>query len=83
MYISLMAATTQGRAVALAKLAERRAANKDKTLPENYNASLYAGSPMFYNCLGCNVVISFPEGWTSRSSFCEECQALKDCGWLE
>lgn len=49
------------------------------------NASLYAGSPMYYYCIMC--------GWTSDvlpESFvgtpkhlCSECQKIKDMGWFD
>jgi hypothetical protein len=77
-----MAWTAQGKAVALAKLAERRASNKP--LPPDYNSTLPAYSPMFYNCIGCNEVLSLPEDWKPpRRELCTECEALRVLGWLE
>lgn len=74
--------TASGKETALARLAERRAANQP--LPENHNATLPAFSPMFFNCIACNAVFSLPEDWIPpRRQLCEECEALKSLGWLE
>lgn len=74
-------ATIQGKKVALAALAKRRKANK--TRKRINNSSLYAGSPMHFDCDGCGADIVVPESYTSRPSLCPECQALKRLGWLE
>jgi hypothetical protein len=74
--------TTQGREVALAALAERRA-NRPEPIDD---ASLPAGSPMHYYCLSCGHLADVkPEGWfrTLPRKLCDECQALADLGWLE
>lgn len=77
-----MPLTAQGRAIAVAALWERRKAAKTQTRINN--SSLYAGSPMYFDCIGCGLQnIVMPEGWISKPDFCVECQALKDCGWLE
>jgi hypothetical protein len=46
------------------------------------NASLYAGSPMHYDCTSCGADIEVPEDWATRPKLCTECQAMKDAGWL-
>lgn len=74
-------ATTKGKEHALEQLNLRRTANAEKKIPDN--ASLPAGSPMYYGCKSCNEVITVPENWISRPVLCPQCQALKDCGWLE
>ncbi len=76
-----MPATTQGKQFALKELAERREANKKKKRIDN--SSLPAGSPMYFDCVGCGEAIGVPEGYWSRPSLCEECHALKQLGWLE
>lgn len=75
--------TAQGRAKALEGLAQRRKAAKTQT--HINNSSLYAGEPMYYYCKGCGLQnIVMPEGWfTGKPDFCDECQAVYDCGWLE
>ena len=75
------ALTAQGKEVALAGLRERRKRAKTQKLIDN--GALYAGSPMYFCCVGCglqNIVV--PEGWLTRSDLCDECTALKICGWL-
>lgn len=74
-------ATTLGKTAALEALKERREANHDRESVDN--ASLYAGSPMHFDCLGCNADITVPEGYLTRPNLCTECQALKELGWLE
>lgn len=76
-----MPKTSEGKEVALAALAERRALNKDRKRIDN--SSLPAGSPMYFGCLSCNGIITVPEGYYSRPKLCEECAALKEMGWLE
>lgn len=76
-----MATTTQGKTAALKALAKRR-----KNQPRQVdNASLYAGSPMYYYCKSCGHEADvLPEGHLGRPrQLCGECQALKDLGWLE
>ncbi len=74
-------ATTKGKEFALQKLAERRA-NKPKQID---NSSLYAGSPLYYYCIACGHVATLlpDEHWDPSTKLCDECRALKDCGWLE
>jgi hypothetical protein len=76
-------ATTQGKEAALADLAARRKTSaKAKRID---NSSLYAGSPMYYYCILCGgLAETLPECHTSKpKKLCDECQALKDLGWVE
>jgi hypothetical protein len=74
--------TTHGKAAALMALDLRR-----KDQPEHIdNASLVAGSPMYYYCVSCgHLADTKAENWaiTPPKKLCVECQALKDLGWLE
>lgn len=74
-------ATTKGKEAALEALEERRA-NKPRPID---NASLLAGSPMHYYCISCgHKSDELPEAHTAPpKELCDECQALKDLGWLE
>lgn len=74
-------ATTQGREFALNALRDRREANKTRERVDN--GSLYAGSPMHFDCIGCGGDISVPESYLTKPDLCQECRALKGCGWLE
>lgn len=76
-----MPKTMQGKEAALKALAERRAAQQSRI----DNASLPAGAPMYYYCISCGHTADvLSEGhWGSPRRLCEECQALKDLGWLE
>jgi len=76
-----MTTTTKGKAKALAALKKRRA-HPPKQID---NASLYAGSPMYFYCKSCGwLADTKPESYLDRPKpLCEECQALKDLGWLE
>lgn len=74
-----MPLTEQGKKVALAALAKRRA-NKP-TFPDD--AALPAGSPIHLPCLACGAIIEVPEGYIYRPKLCTECKALNDLGWLE
>lgn len=73
-------ATTKGKDVAIAELVKRRANQPEKI----DNSKLYAGSPMHYYCKACgHLAETLPESHFSRpKQLCEECQALKDLGWL-
>ena len=65
---------------ALAALKER----KDNPPKEIDNASLYAGSPMFFYCKICDGTIVLPESYTCEvPRLCVECDFLKEMGWLE
>ena len=74
-------ATQLGKKAALKALAERREKNKDRERIDN--ASLYAGSPMHFDCLGCGADIAVPENYIEKPDLCTECRALKKLGWLE
>jgi hypothetical protein len=74
-------ATEKGKKFALAVLRARRANKPDRI----DNSSLYAGSPMYFYCISCgHLADELPEGYMSGpKKLCDECQALKDLGWLE
>ena len=77
-------ATTKGREFALEALARRRKENTDDKKIDN--ASLVAGSPIYYYCMSCNgLADTKPENWwmSPPKRLCDECQALKDLGWLK
>lgn len=74
-------ATQKGKQHALEALAKRRE-NQPKRIS---NSSLYAGSPMYFYCKSCgHLADEKPESYIfPPKSLCDECQALKDLGWLE
>ena len=77
-------ATQQGKEMALQALAERRQENAAKEKIDN--ANLPAGSSMYYYCISCGGLADVKnEGWFlyPPKKLCDECQALKDLGWLE
>ena len=50
------------------------------------NSSLPAGSPMYYYCKGCALLITtLPEGWYGESPapLCASCKILNDHGLLD
>ena len=48
------------------------------------NWELYAGSPMYYYCKICDGEIVLPESFTCAvPKLCNECDFLKEMGWLE
>ena len=74
-------ATEKGKDFALKALWARR-----KNRPEHINnASLSVGSPMYYYCKSCGHLAEvLPEShFSTPKKLCDECQALKDLGWLE
>lgn len=73
--------TEQGKEKAQAALDERRAVKVEKI----DNASLVAGSPMYFYCISCGHLAGIlPEGYlTKPPKLCDECAALKEMGWLE
>ncbi len=79
-------ATRGGKDFALAALEKRREqAKKEKQID---NGALHAGSPMYYYCKSCGLLAdTMPELWDTRltqpKKLCDECQALKDAGWLQ
>lgn len=72
--------TTQGREIALAKLAERRAENAKRERIDN--SKLYAGSPVYLDCIACGDPIAHPETYLFRTELCAQCSALHSLGWL-
>jgi hypothetical protein len=59
-------------------LEERREANVGKQVD---NASLHAGSPMYYYCRACGAhTATLPEDWYREPppKFCDECRALPE-----
>jgi uncharacterized OB-fold protein len=77
----MMGIAISGKEAALKALAKRRA-HQPKQID---NASLYAGSPMYFYCRSCgHLSDTKPEGYLSPPRrLCEDCQDLKDRGWLE
>ena len=74
------AATLTEKESALLYLAERKANPPEKI----DNASLYAGSLMFYYCKICEGTIVLLESFTCAvPKLCVECNFLKEMGWLE
>lgn len=78
-----MLATTQGKQFALDALKRRR--KESITAKQRDNSSLPAGSPMYFYCKACSALADvLPESYLSTPKvLCDECQALKDLGWLE
>lgn len=76
-------ATQKGKEFALQALRQRREKNAKKKKIDN--ASLPAGSPMYFYCISCaGLADTKPEGYiTPPKKLCGECRALKDLGWLE
>lgn len=74
--------TTEGRARALEALAERRQDNRGAHCRAE-TERLPAGSPMYFGCIACNGCIQVPEDYLTRPKLCRECDALRECGWLE
>lgn len=77
-------ATERGKVFALEVLRKRREENAGKERINN--SRLPAGDPMYYYCKACGgLADALPEGWFlgGPKKLCDECQALKDLGWLE
>jgi len=76
-------ATQKGKDFALQALHARREENAKKEKIDN--GSLYAGSQMYFYCKSCGGLADvLPESYISPpKKLCDECQALKDLGWLE
>lgn len=76
-----MPLTEQGKQVALAGLADRRANRPMKIR----NDQLSAGAPMYFYCDSCGHVSDvLPEDYLGvPSHICKECAALKNLGWLD
>jgi hypothetical protein len=68
---------------ALAALAKRRSLNQPKVID---NASLPAGSPMYYYCHVCDALVAVKdESWyrDPPPKLCSECFELKEAGLIE
>lgn len=74
-------ATQKGKKFALEQLKKRRE-NKPKQIDDE---KLPAGSLMHFYCKSCShLADTLPESYISKpKDLCDECQALKDLGWLE
>lgn len=74
-------ATTKGKEYALQQLEVRRS-NQPKKIN---NSLLSAGSPMYFYCKSCGHLSDvLPESYVGKpKKLCDECQALKDLGWLD
>ena len=75
--------TVRGKKFALKKLEERR--KRSRTEEKINNSNLPEGSLMYYYCTTCGCVADIlPELHNNLpKGLCDECQALKDAGWLE
>ncbi|MEK7198060.1 MAG: hypothetical protein AAB648_01175 [Patescibacteria group bacterium] len=77
-------ATEKGKDFALKALAKRRQENSKKE--KINNSSLLAGSAIYFYCISCSGIADIlPENYflSTPKKLCDECQALKDLGWLE
>lgn len=74
-------ATTKGEAFALQELEKRKGSKPEKV----NNSSLPAGSYMYFYCKSCgHLSDSLPENYMGKpKDLCNECQSLKDLGWLK
>lgn len=75
-------ATTRGKEAALAALEERR--TNRPTQIEDWK--LPAGANMHFYCISCGHLSDvLPEGYfiSQPKKICDECQAMKELGWLE
>lgn len=63
------------------KALEKRQANPPERVD---NASLHAGSPMYYYCRLCgHLAATLSEShWGAPPKLCSDCQHMKDMGWL-
>lgn len=73
--------TMEGKLAALAALQNRRNHNLEKKRVDN--SKLPAGSPMYFDCIGCGQDIVVPETYLHKPDLCDECDAMKKLGWLE
>ena len=65
----------------LRALLKRRKDNK--AIVKKNNASLWAGSPMYYYCNSCDDEMALPEAHTCAAPrLCRECQGLVNLGLL-
>lgn len=70
--------------IALAALAQRKA----NVPPQINNASLYAGSPMYFYCQLCGhqsdvVPELYIPSHNYPKKYCAACQPIVDAGWLD
>jgi hypothetical protein len=66
----------------LAALAKRKKVNTPKMID---NASLPAGSSMYYYCKACDALVAVkPESWflDPPPKHCQDCLPLKVLGWI-
>lgn len=76
------AALSQANRRALHALARRRAKNKNQERVNN--ATLHAGSPMYYYCEGCSEEMTLPESHTCAAPrYCSACERLHEKGLLQ
>lgn len=71
-----------GKQTALKQLEIRKVINKPKVID---NASLPAGSSMYYYCRACFALVAVkPESWYKNPppKYCKECIPLKEAGWI-
>jgi hypothetical protein len=63
------------------KALEKRKAHPPKRVD---NASLYAGSPMYYYCRSCGALADVlgEEHISPPRHLCDDCEEMKDKGWL-
>lgn len=75
--------TVRGKEFALKKLEERR--KRSRTKEKINNSNLPEGSLMYYYCTTCGCVADILSELHNNlpKGLCDECQALKDAGWLE
>jgi hypothetical protein len=72
----------------LAKIHGLKERDKRKKLAPKriHNESLPAGSSMYFYCQSCDhLACTLPESypaWMKPKRFCDECQKLKDHGWI-
>lgn len=70
--------------VAMDQYNKRKAENAAKKKIDN--ASLYAGSPMYYYCRGCGEhtqTLSEGDYYTKIAKYCNPCQILNDHGLIK
>ncbi|MBI2446440.1 MAG: hypothetical protein HYV51_01295 [Parcubacteria group bacterium] len=82
--MAIALATEKGKYFALNALVKRRQENAKKERINN--SSLPAGSPIYFYCKSCGgLADTLPESYfiSTPKKLCDECQALKDLGWLE
>lgn len=66
---------------AFADFMDRRAINATRTRVHNEN--LPAGSPMHFDCVGCNDDIVVAEDYVKKPTHCPTCTKLNEAGILK